>query len=289
MNKSIVLFAFLGLLFSVNTLKSQITDCEFSDDKKDSIFINEVENQPLPKVLHAEPLFIDLIRDLGARKGEKEWNVAMGLTDKTLFDQYSALIEYEFAPINRLGFEIELPFTFNSPIQENTNTPANRLNSIKLASQYSFYVSDKYNTSMAMGYIHEFELTDFKHPKAMSYYGNIFNPFFIIAKRWTDNLHTLIYTGPQIIREIYSIDNYFKYQINTNIHYMISGTRNFVGLEINKEYFNRQWDFVLRPQMRLSIAENLILGIVTGIPIKKDQERMSTFFRFIYEPGHRHL
>jgi hypothetical protein len=25
------------------------------------------------KVLHAELLYIDLIRDLGARKGEKEW------------------------------------------------------------------------------------------------------------------------------------------------------------------------------------------------------------------------
>lgn len=289
MNKSIVLFACIGLFFTVNTVKSQITDCEFSDEKKDSIFINEVENQPLSKVLHAEPLFIDLIRDLGARKGEKEWNVAMGLTDKTLFDQYSALIEYEFAPINRLGFEIELPFTFNSPIQENTNTPANRLNSIKLASQYSFYVSDQHNTSMAIGYIHEFELTDFQHPKAMSYYGNIFNPFFVAAKRWTDNLHTLLYTGPQIIHDIFSVENKIKYQINSNFHYMISGTRNFVGIEINKEYFNRQWDFVLRPQMRLSIAENLILGIVTGIPIKKDQERMSTFFRFIYEPGHRHL
>ncbi len=289
MNKLIVLVTFYAVSFFTNSLKSQTTDCEFSDDKKDSIFLNEVENQPLTKVLHAEPLYIDLIRDLGARKGEKEWNVAMGLTDKTLFDQYTALIEYEFAPINRLGFEIEIPFTFNSPIQENTNTPANKLNSIKLASQYSFFVSDKHNTTMAIGYIHEFELTDFKHSKAMSYYGNIFNPFFVAAKRWTDNLHSLIYSGPQIFQSLYNSEKLVKYQINTNFHYMISGTRNFVGIEINKEYFNNQWDFVLRPQMRLSIAENLILGIVTGIPIKKDQERMSTFFRFIYEPGHKHL
>ena len=40
------------------------------------------------KVLHAEPLYIDLIRDLGARKGEKEWNFGYGLTDFNDFDEY---------------------------------------------------------------------------------------------------------------------------------------------------------------------------------------------------------
>ena len=43
---------------------------------KDSIFIAETEKiKGRDKVLHAEPLFIDLIRDLGARKGEREWNI----------------------------------------------------------------------------------------------------------------------------------------------------------------------------------------------------------------------
>ena len=27
------------------------------------------------KISHAEPLYLDLVRDLGARKGEREWNV----------------------------------------------------------------------------------------------------------------------------------------------------------------------------------------------------------------------
>lgn len=40
---------------------------------KDSLYIQQVEDNKEPdKVLHAEPLYIDLIRDLGARKGEKE-------------------------------------------------------------------------------------------------------------------------------------------------------------------------------------------------------------------------
>src|SRR5690606_7121157 len=49
---------------------------------KDSLYINEIEEIKTPaKNLHAEPLYIDLIRDLGARKGEKEWNIGMGITD----------------------------------------------------------------------------------------------------------------------------------------------------------------------------------------------------------------
>ncbi|WP_236648855.1 hypothetical protein [Spirosoma sp. 209] len=53
----------------------------------DSLYIHEVEDQRTPdKVLHAEPLFIDLIRDLGARKGEREWNVGLGLTDNFRYD-----------------------------------------------------------------------------------------------------------------------------------------------------------------------------------------------------------
>lgn len=79
---------------------------------KDSLYIQEVEDHKEPaKVLHAEPLYIDLIRDLGARKGEKEWNIGLGLTDNQRFDSYEALVEYEWAPIDRFGLEVELPFT----------------------------------------------------------------------------------------------------------------------------------------------------------------------------------
>ena len=41
---------------------------------------DDEEGKPL-KLHHAEPLYIDLMRDLGARKGEREWNVAMGVTE----------------------------------------------------------------------------------------------------------------------------------------------------------------------------------------------------------------
>ena len=42
---------------------------QITKTEKDSIFIQQIEDHKEPdKVLHAEPLYIDLIRDLGARK-----------------------------------------------------------------------------------------------------------------------------------------------------------------------------------------------------------------------------
>ncbi len=39
--------------------------------------------------------------------------------------------------------------------------------------------------------------------------------------------------------------------------------------------------------MRVGIADNLLVGIVTGVPISRESERFSTFLRLIYEPGHK--
>lgn len=284
----------LIVLFFATALSSfaQTTDSTAQIKKTiDSLFIEEVENKKGPdKVLHAEPLYIDLIRDLGARKGEKEWNLGLGLTDKTRHDEYTALVEYEFAPINRLGFEVELPFSFYYPVNgmQRDSIPSNKLNSFKVATQYSFFVSERINTSLAIGYIHEFEMTEFKnYGKQQLLKANIFNPFFIAAKRWGTNFHTLLYTGPVIERSLQTVHVETTWQINTNVHYMIPGTRNFVGIEFNKEVSHMGFDMTVRPQMRVSISDNLLVGIVTGIPISRTNERFSSFLRVIYEPGHR--
>jgi hypothetical protein len=69
---------------------------------------------------------------------------------------------------------------------------------------------------------------------------------------------------------------------------MIPGTRNFVGVELNKEIVKNDISMTIRPQMRVGIAENLLIGIVTGIPVSRSNERFSSFLRLIYEPKHRH-
>jgi hypothetical protein len=279
-------FLFFIFLLSIS-LNQTIAQNNDENEILDSIYIIEIQDQKNPdKVLHAEPLFIDLIRDLGARKGEKEWNLGFGLTDKNNYDDFLTLVEYEWAPINRLGFEVELPFSF---YQKNAtgDKPENRLNSIKLATQYSFFVSEKLKTSLAFGYIHEFELNSFNnYGNKNIYVGNIYNPFFIAAKRWGNNFHTLLYTGPRFNHHFDSKELYFDWQMNSNFHYMISGTRNFIGIEFNKVINKDDFDMTIRPQMRLQITDNLMLGIVTGFPINREKERFSTFFRLIYEPKH---
>lgn len=283
------MFFIISIVYPTAVFSQTEDSTEIIKARLDSIFIEEVENKyKTDKVLHAEPLFIDLIRDLGARKGEKEWNVGLGLTDQNSYSYYTALVEYEFAPIDRLGMEIELPFTFYYPNEKNGTAPKSKMNSVKLATQYSFFVSEKLKTSMALGYIHEFELSDFsRYGKENIYQGNLYNPFFIAAKRWGNNFHTLLYAGPQLMQEINSKKIYTNWQINSNFHYMIPGTRNFIGLEINKNIMGSDFDMTLRPQMRVSVTNHLLVGIITGIPIFREKERFSTFLRIIYEPSSR--
>ncbi|REA62835.1 phosphoribosylformylglycinamidine synthase [Dyadobacter luteus] len=258
-------------------------------NEEDSLYIREVEEHQYPaKVLHAEPLYIDLIRDLGARKGEKEWNVGLGLNDRYSRDEYIALVEYEWAPINRLGLEVELPFTIYPSTPRLEGSRGSRLNGLKVAGQYSFLVSEKWKTTMAIGYLHELELPVFAdYGKGKFLKGNIYNPFFIAAKRWGGNFHSLLYTGPVIHHDFASGSVHTVYQANTSFHYMIPKTKNFIGIEFNKEFNQTEFNMTIRPQMRVSVADNLIVGIVTGIPVDRTDERLSTFLRLIYEPGHR--
>ncbi|MDY3338058.1 phosphoribosylformylglycinamidine synthase [Riemerella anatipestifer] len=279
---------FRRIILFVLGLVSAISFSQSINNEKDSLYIAEVEDTKEPaKVLHAEPLYIDLIRDLGARKGEKEWNLGLGLTDKLNFDAYEALVEYEWAPIDRLGLEVELPFTFYSPTgNERVQTPSSKLNSLKLALQWSFLVNEEKATTMALGYINELEFSDFGRFGKPLIKGNVYNPFFVVAKRWGNNFHTLVYTGPMIEQSFITNKFHMVYDVHSSFHYMISGTRNFVGVEFNKTFDRGNFDMVMRPQMRLGILEQLMLGVVVGIPVSRENERLSSFLRLIWEPKH---
>ncbi|MEB2786007.1 HAEPLYID family protein [Algoriphagus persicinus] len=278
------------MVLGIVLVSSTCAIAQITKSEKDSIYIDQVENYKQPdKVLHAEPLYVDLIRDLGARKGEKEWNLGLGMTDREKFDSYEALIEYEWAPINRLGFEVELPFTIHSGINgtPKDSIPSNSLKSIKLATQWSFFVNEKIATSMAIGYINEFELSDFRNFGQPLIKGNVYNPFLVVAKRWGSNFHTLIYTGPMIEQNYATKKIHTTYDVNTSFHYMISGTRNFIGVEFNKTLDSGDFDMIMRPQMRVEITDSLLIGIVAGIPVSRRNERLSSFLRLIWEPKHK--
>jgi hypothetical protein len=57
----------------------KVPDTLQSKNKKaDSIYIKEIEKKKEPaKLLHAEPLYIDLIRDLGARKEKRNGTLVL--------------------------------------------------------------------------------------------------------------------------------------------------------------------------------------------------------------------
>jgi hypothetical protein len=255
-------------------------------EKLDKEFIQEVENpanEKSSKVLHAEPLFIDLIRDLGARAGEAEVNLGYGVTDKREFARFEYLAEIEWAPINRLGVEFELPFSDTARYGEySDDQPAqNGLNSIKTAAQYTFYVSERYATSAAIGYLHEFlrgpALT---RSASGGFAGNLYNPFLIVAHRWDNHWHTLLYAGP---RHSDAPGGITSWENNLSVHYMLAGTRHFVGIEINQQIHHVVSTVHFRPQIRLQLTDHILTGIVAGIPDNLRRDGLSSFVRLIYE------
>jgi hypothetical protein len=262
-----------------------------SDEELDSLYIAEVEDASgPPKVLHAEPLFIDLIRDLGARRGEAEWNFGFELAGDDEFDAYEVLVEYEFAPVNRIGIEFEVPATFYAGRPGSPETPSDRIEFLRTAVQWTYLVSPRHSLSAAVGYLNELEFADLdRWGEDPLIRGNTVNPIAIVAKRWGANLHTLLYAGPKRTFAFRGESDPWAVEANWNLHYMLPGTRNFVGLELNQRWQDGDFDMVARPQMRLGVTDNFLVGIATGIPLVRSGERLSFFVRLIWEPGQAHL
>lgn len=239
------------------------------------------------KIRHAEPLYMDLIRDLGARKGEKEWNVGYGIEGHKDYTVNHTFVEYEFSPLNRLGLEVEVPFSFYRSVggDENSTIPRNRVEGLKLAAQYTFLVSPRHQLSMAAGYMHEFRAHSFysiDHGRGMLK-GNSVSPFLIVAKKFGSRWNTMLYTGPEWEFTPEENRRDLFYQVNASAHYVLP-SGNFVGLEVNDEYGRGSNQMVLRPQMKIVLADNLALGLITGIPTSFQNNGMSFMARVIFEP-----
>lgn len=246
---------------------------------------NAQVSDPRPaKVSHAEPLYYDLVRDLGARKGEREINIGADFRNISNYNGYGLLAEYEFAPVDRLGLEAEADLSFFRKTDGSTEVPHNRLEGIRLSAQYSFFVSPEYQATMAAGYTQVFELADFRdYGKRTVLTGTVYNPFFVAAKRWGENFHTLLYTS-SLIEHNFSGHAVITWQINTAFHYTIPQTKHFIGIELNKEIDEGNFELTIRPQVKVKLDQNFALGFVTGFPVNRYREHFSTFFRIIYEP-----
>lgn len=237
------------------------------------------------KVLHAEPLYFDLVRDLGARTGEQEFNLGADFIHTLNHHKYALLAEYEFAPIHRLGFEVEIDFSFFKQTGFKTETPNNKLEGLRLSTQHSFFVSPRLRTTMAVGYTQIVSFTDFKNYGRSNFFtGTVYNPFFVAAKCWGNHYHTLIHTSPLIEYDFVRHSVAVHWQINTSFHYILPQTRHFIGVELNQEIHEGRFAITIRPQIKIKLHQNLAIGFVTGGAINKGGEHLSCFLRIIYEP-----
>lgn len=239
-----------------------------------NILVNAQEQQPV-KVSHAEPVYFDLIRDLGARKGEKEFNAGIGAVSQDKQLLHLLFVEYEFAPINRLGLEIEIPLSIRRSFNASDHTgESSGLEGIKLASQYSFFVSEKWKTTMAAGYLFKASIAG-RH-------SHEHNPFIVVAKKWGRQFHSLVYCGPLFEQ----VKNHVSRSllINFNVHYQLHASRNIIGLEVNEKVSSHSSIMMLRPQMKMSMSRKMSLGLVVGIPCSSNGPYLDFLARWIYEP-----
>ena len=234
------------------------------------------------KVHHAEPLYMDLVRDLGARKGEKEINVAGDFLSLNGHKEYVYLAEYEFAPINRLGLEIETDFSFYKGDNPEV-IKGGKFDALRLSAQYSFYVSKEQATTLAVVYTQLFEFNEFNKMKNDHFLtGLAYNPSFIAAKNFKDRYHLLLYTGPVFEKLLKENDTSFKWSINTSFHYTLPNSGHFIGVEVNQMASKNKLETTVRPQVKIQLNEEFAVGLVTGFPIHNKEESFSSFFRLIY-------
>ncbi|GAB2555053.1 HAEPLYID family protein [Spirosoma aerophilum] len=241
------------------------------------------------KISHAEPLYLDLVRDLGARQGEREWNVGTQLSQRGGSTAWHPFVEYEFAPVNRLGMEVELPFqlTVPAPNQETPTAATFRLHSVKTSVQWTYAVIVPWQTSLAVGYTNELTV----NAGGMQAGKPVFtaeegHPFLVAAKKWGPRWHTLFYTalGGQLPHQ--GALRSSGYELNLALHYVIPRHKAFLGVELYQYQNGPHCDRLIRPQVRIALKNNLLVGLVGNLPLR-GSEGPSSFIRLIYEPRRR--
>ncbi|GAB3747041.1 HAEPLYID family protein [Spirosoma pomorum] len=240
------------------------------------------------KISHAEPLYLDLVRDLGARKGEREWNVGTQFSQRGGGTAWHPFVEYEFAPINRLGMEVELPFQLTVPA-DNPETPATatfRLHSVKTSIQWTYAVIVPWQTSLAVGYTNELVVNAGGQAGKSVFTAEEGHPFLVAAKKWGQRWNTLVYAalGGQLPHQ--GALRSSGYELNLALHYVIPRNKAFLGVELYQYQNGPQRERLIRPQVRVALKNNLLVGLVASLPLT-GSEGPSSFVRLIYEPRRR--
>ena len=71
--------------------------------------------------------------------------------------------------------------------------------------------------------------------------------------------------------------------INASIHYVLPGTKNFLGVEINDELEYHNNNMIVRPQFKMTLSPASSVGLALGISTHNKDEPLDFLIRWIYE------
>lgn len=188
-----------------------------------------------------EPLLFDLVRPLGAKKGELEINTLaqQGINGGPL--EWAPEIEYAIA--DGLAFELELP-TENSEVTD-----------YKVALQGTF--SNNFgNPNMIQGW----QVIAKKNRDTAKYSSDI---LYINGYRFLGQWSTLNMIG--LRKPEFGKSSNASGLINNNLFYDLTPRYTF-GLELNHEVSSKgQWRYSVTPQVHMDINSNVTIQAGTGI------------------------
>lgn len=266
-----------------------------------NIAFTQESNGNVAELKHYMPLYLDMPAELNVKKGFKEINLAFGYADFKDFKGQRALLEYDFAPIDRLGFEIEVPFIFvqekhtvpsqdqeNVIVSEEGGSPESA-NALRIGFIYSLYSNLASKTTLAAGYFNELEFTPFAHFGNPLFEGNVYNPFVSVAKIWGNRFHTMIYTGTATKQSFEHHASSTAIRFNTIVTYRFGKNESdsFIGVECNQTWANdTNGQMVLRPQAQIQLTGKWKIGLVASLPVATSNHlNGSGFMRIIYSPN----
>lgn len=197
-----------------------------------------------------EPLLFDLVRPLGAKKGELEVNTVLSQDNHGGPLEWAPEIEYAIA--DGLAFELELP-------SENS-----RLTDYKMALQGT--LSHNFNNP---NLIQGWQVVTQKNRDSNQYTADA---LYINGIRLNQKWSTLNMLG--IRKTAFSAAGRYVTLVNNNIFYDLNPKLTF-GVELNHEiYPSGQWRYRLTPQIHRDINSNFTLQ--AGLSFSRLNERRTT-------------
>ncbi|ACU62364.1 hypothetical protein Cpin_4931 [Chitinophaga pinensis DSM 2588] len=228
-------------------------------------------------IKHVEPLQVDLIQDLNARKGDRQLEIDFDIDLQQRYNAVSVELEYEHTFSQRLGMELAVPLSVYGPksgYNAGADLPHNKIEGLKLGLQYTFSTIQRARTTMALALIHESHFHSFTSMKKGSHLikGYSETAAFVAARRWGKRIHTMLYTGPEWeVKPGTALKPVLHGDIS--IHWQVA-KRQFIGVEYvyksGKEAIPE-----IYPQLKMALTRHTDICLAAAIPAKRTQEGMN--------------